>query len=134
MEDLLSDVYIPKLASLGARFGAALLDFILLTIIFIGIGMMWGQHTSSSINLEGLPALVFFAIGFALMPLQEGLTGKTIGKRLMGVSVKRKDNSEAGLGLSIARHLFDGIDCIFLIGIIIAASNQSRQRIGDLVA
>ena len=139
MEDLLSDVYIePKLATIGARLGAAVIDFVILVILFIGFGKLWGEHyttdTSSGIRLTGLPALAFFLVCFALLPLQEGLSGKTIGKRIMGIQVRRKDFNDAGVGLSIARHLFDLIDCFFLAGIIVAASNPYRQRIGDLVA
>ena len=138
MEDLLSDVYVaPKLATIGSRFGAALLDFILLVILFVIFGKLWGETSYEDgwhVNLSGLPALAYYALGFVLMPLQEGISGKTLGKRVMGIHVKRKDNSDAGVGLSIARHIFDGIDCLFLVGIIVAASNQYRQRIGDLVA
>jgi uncharacterized RDD family membrane protein YckC len=33
-----------------------------------------------------------------------------------------------------SRHLFDTIDFILLIGLVIAFTNKDRQRIGDLIA
>jgi uncharacterized RDD family membrane protein YckC len=139
MKDLLSDVYVePKLATIGSRFGAAIIDFVILAIIFIVFGNLWGERYSTSettgFRLTGLPALGFFAIAFVLFPLQEGISGKTIGKRVMGIRVKRKDLADAGVGNSVVRHLFDIVDCFFLVGMIVAASNPQRQRIGDLVA
>jgi len=136
MEDLLSDVYTePQLASIGSRIGAAVIDLAVLGIIFWGFASIWGERTAGGgWQVNGLPALVLFAIGFLLIPVQEGIDGKTIGKRVMGVSVRRKDFGNAGLGLSIARHLFDIIDNMFWVGIIVAASGRYRQRIGDLVA
>jgi uncharacterized RDD family membrane protein YckC len=139
MEDLLSDVYVePKLASIGSRLGAAIVDFVILVIVGVGFGSLWGEHYSSpeasGFRLTGLPALAYFAICFLLLPVQEGVGGKTIGMRIMGIRVKRKDLSDAGVGNSIVRHLFDIVDCFCLVGIIVAASNPQRQRVGDIVA
>ena len=52
----------------------------------------------------------------------------------MGVKVVRKNYSDGGVGASIVRHLFDIVDSFFLVGIIVAATNPLRQRVGDLVA
>ena len=139
MEDMLSDVYIePKLATIGSRFGAAIIDFVIIAIIFVGFWELWGEHQmateSTDMELTGLPALAFFAVCFALFPLQEGLTGKTIGMLVMGIKVKRKDLTDATVGNSVVRHIFDVIDCFFFVGMIVAASNPKRQRIGDIVA
>jgi uncharacterized RDD family membrane protein YckC len=136
MEDLLSDVYTePQLASIGSRVGAALIDLATLGIVFAGFASVWGERTvDGGVQVDGLPALAMFAIDFLLIPVQEGIDGKTIGKRIMGIQVRRKDFNEAGVGLSIARHLFDIIDMMFWVGIIIASSDPYRQRIGDRVA
>jgi len=136
MEDLLSDVYTePQLASIGSRVGAALIDFVSIVLIFYGFAMLWGEgRESGGWEIVGAPAFLFFGTCFLLMPVQEGISGKTIGKRIMGIQVKLKNGHEPGVGLSIARHLFDLVDCFLLIGIIVAVSNRYRQRVGDLVA
>ena len=140
MEDLLADVYEnPPLASIGSRLGAAFIDLVLVITFFAVLGYFWGEHYineegGSGLRLSGLPALAWFSLCFLIMPLQEGLTGKTIGKRVMGLKVVRKDYSDGGVGASIVRHLFDVVDMFFLAGIIVAATNPLRQRVGDLVA
>lgn len=139
MEDILSDVYEkPKLASIGARIGAAFIDFVIIVVIFYGFVLLWGEPNTtpgeSGVQVTGAPAFLFFGICFLLIPIQEGVSGKTLGKRVMGIRVKRNDLQESGIGPSIVRHLFDLIDCMCLVGIIVAASTQRRQRIGDIVA
>ncbi len=68
------------------------------------------------------------------MPVQEGLTGRTIGKRIVKIKVLKEDLSDNSVGTSIVRHLFDVVDMFFCVGLIIAASGRKRQRVGDLVA
>jgi uncharacterized RDD family membrane protein YckC len=53
---------------------------------------------------------------------------------ILRIKVIRQNGGPASVGTSFVRHLFDCIDCFFLIGIIIAATNAKRARIGDLVA
>jgi uncharacterized RDD family membrane protein YckC len=69
-----------------------------------------------------------------LISIQEGLTGKTIGKRIVQIKVMKQDFSQNSVTASIVRHLFDVIDLMFLVGIIVAFASQKKQRIGDLVA
>jgi uncharacterized RDD family membrane protein YckC len=66
--------------------------------------------------------------------LQEGLTGKTIGKRVLGITVKRLDLTDTNVGSPLVRHLLDIVDCFALLGLIVASTNPQRQRVGDLVA
>ena len=69
-----------------------------------------------------------------MISIQEGLTGKTIGKRIVRIKVVKEDTSEGSASSSIIRHLFDIIDMFFLVGIFVAAASEKKQRIGDLVA
>lgn len=46
----------------------------------------------------------------------------------------KDDYTDSSIGTSIARHLFDPIDMMCLIGLIVASTNSKKQRIGDLVA
>jgi uncharacterized RDD family membrane protein YckC len=139
MEDLLDDIIVePKLASIGTRIGAASIDWAVIWVIAFAMGSIWGVKTSDpatyGFSLTGAPAFYCFLICFLVIVLPEGLTGKTLGQRLLKIKVVRKDYSGPSLGRSILRHLFDFFEFFFLVGIIVAASTERRQRIGDLVA
>lgn len=137
--DILSDILEPpKPASIGQRIGATLVDLVILSIIGFVFGYFWGTPTaddgSFGYSVNGLPALVLFAVDFCMIPLMEGLTGQTLGKRLSGIKVIKQDGSKMTVGTSFVRHLLDVVDLFFLCGLIVAASNARKQRVGDLVA
>lgn len=155
--DILSDiVQPPPRASIGKRIGAALIDGAILLVILIIMGNLFGERystttstttttsatsmtthdvtTSTGFHLTGIPALVYMIGWFFLIPFSEGRTGQTLGKRALGIRVLKQNGEPVTIGLSFVRHLFDGVDCFFLIGLIIASTNNERKRIGDLVA
>lgn len=137
--DLLSDVFEePKFALRRVRIGAALIDLSIIALVGYIIGIFFGQaYTTEGIvgyHLEGWPALLWFGAVFALIPLQEGLPGKTLGQRLVKIKVVRAHTLEVSVGASIVRHLFDIIDYFMLVGLILSCCNKKKQRIGDLVA
>ena len=91
-------------------------------------------ETSSGYQLTGWPMLGFMFCWFLVMPFLEGKTGGTVGKKLLGIKVIRQDGQPSTVGTSLVRHLFDCIDCFFLVGLIVALTNVNRMRIGDMVA
>jgi uncharacterized RDD family membrane protein YckC len=155
--DILSDiVQAPPVAPIGKRIAAALIDGAILLVILAIMGNLFGERYSTSTTittttadttittnnftrssgfyLTGIPALVYMIGWFFLIPFSEGRTGQTLGKRALGIRVLKQNDDPTNVGLSFVRHLFDGIDCFFLIGLIIASTNKERKRIGDLVA
>jgi len=141
--DLLSDINPePRLASLKARMTAGLID------LFISFGFAYllsflvvenlrgnsGSGYAFGVAVSGDSSFILFLIDFALIPLQEGLTGRTTGKRIVGVRVLRDDFLDNSVSRSIVRHLFDLIDLFFGVGLLVAASTLKKQRIGDLIA
>lgn len=129
----------PKFASFKTRMAAAFIDL----IIYLGIGvilaLLFGQVIQTDggfeFNLSGLPALIFMAIWFLLFPVNEGVTGQTIGKRICKITVVKQNLNPVNIPLSLVRHLFYIIDFfLFLIGVILIAISKKKQRIGDLVA
>jgi uncharacterized RDD family membrane protein YckC len=140
-EDILGDLDLPpKPAPIFKRIVAVLfIDCSILSLIGFVLGYFWGERYTTEdggvgFNLQGLPAFAWFFSWFLLMPLCEGVTGQTIGKRLLKIRVIKMDMSPATIGSSLVRHLFDMIDSIFLIGLVIASTNKERRRLGDLVA
>ena len=64
--------------------GAAILDF--LTIFFIGgyvIGKLTGNTTESGFQLNGMPALVLFAVVIAYFVIGAKYAGGTIWQRIL---------------------------------------------------
>jgi uncharacterized RDD family membrane protein YckC len=137
--DLLAKLIVePQLAPIKYRISAAIIDFLILWLISFPMGYLFGDYyvyeDSVGYHLSGFPAFILFIIEFGLISIQEGLTGKTIGKRIVKIKVMKEDFSENSVTASIVRHLFDIIDMILLVGIIVAAAGQKKQRIGDLIA
>ena len=92
----------------------------------------------ASVNLEGVSALVFFALVFLYYGLSEAMTGQTLGKRLFGVRVVSADGSRPSTGAIAGRtalRIIDGLPFAYLVGLVaIVATGSRRQRIGDLAA
>lgn len=125
-----------QLAKIRYRICAFLIDFFIYWLIAMIMGIFFGEPTEREIgfSLNGLPALFMFFVGFCMWPLAEGLFGMTIGKGFLNLKVVTDDNEDIGIGKGFIRFFFGFIDYIFLIGIIIAATNKQKKRIGDLVA
>lgn len=126
---------------LGRRIGAALVDLLLMTVLFVVLGVLIGETSSgegsASVNLGPFEAMVFFALSFAYYGVLEGTTGQTLGKRLLGVRVVRAaDGGPPGGGAITARTLLRIVDALplaYLLGLVLVlATGRRRQRLGDL--
>jgi len=126
---------------LGRRIGAGLMDFAVLFLLFVVLGLTIGESQAgggrASVNLGGGPALIFLALALLYYFACEAAGGRTLGKLALGVRVVSADGSRAGPGQVAARtalRLIDGI-LFYLVGLItILATGARRQRLGDLVA
>jgi uncharacterized RDD family membrane protein YckC len=127
---------------LGRRIGAALLDILLMAVLFVVVGLLIGDSSSDdgnvSVNLEGGPAAVYFALVLLYYGITEAVTGQTIGKRLLGIRVARVDGSRAGGGAIAVRTLLRIVDVLplaYFVGFVcVLVTGQRRQRLGDLAA
>ena len=133
-----------RIARMGDRFLAVVLDTILIVAVFAVIGMAvagWlGGTTESGFSLEGTPALLAIGvtslIAFCYFWLCEGLFGATLGKGLVGIRIRQKEGGGCDLRCSFIRNilrLIDGI-ALYLVGFLVAILSKSRQRIGDHLA
>ena len=133
-----------KLASLGSRILAYLVDMFVLIIliaiftvpIFI---IQYMYFTYDEFLIELFANLVGFLIVFGYFTLMEGPLGKgrTIGKMALKLRVvKEKDHSRIGYGKSAIRNLLRIVDGFFLylIGMLLISNSKKNQRLGDSVA
>jgi uncharacterized RDD family membrane protein YckC len=127
---------------LGRRIGAGLLDLIVLAVLLVIVGVIFGEGETgdggASVTLEGVSALVWLLVSWLYYGITEAMTGQTLGKRLLGIRVVRaSDGGRPTTGAIVARTLLRIVDGIlfYLVGLIaILATGRRRQRIGDLAA
>jgi uncharacterized RDD family membrane protein YckC len=128
----------PQIASKRIRIGAALIDFLIIWVIGFILGIFWGEWYTDSegfgVKLMGFGKVAIVAAWIIVFPLIEGLGGQTIGKKLLGIVVIRENLRPTNIWTSFVRHLFDLIDLILFIGLIVATLNTKKKRIGDFIA
>ncbi|MEH6538292.1 MAG: RDD family protein [Psychroserpens sp.] len=125
-----------SLAKIRFRILAFFIDIIIFWLIAIIFGIFFGTPLENEIGFSynGFPAFFVILIGLFLWPISEGMFGQTIGKRFLDLKVVKGDFKPIGLGEGIARFIIGFVDYFFLIGIIVAATNKKKKRVGDMVA
>lgn len=144
-----------KLASLGRRGLARLIDFALIGLTTAGLGaaltrgLDWlslleainlhVDHPTVPIAARVAAILALWLVVYVLsLLIVQGRTGLTPGKWLCGLRTLRTTLKPCGFARSLARELVLCVDaCHFLCwapGIVTIALTDCRQRLGDLVA
>ena len=131
------------LAGAGNRGFAALVDFVLATMIFIGAIFLFTLLTAA-IGFQtaslffGIAVLLTFAITWSYFILFEWLgNGQTIGKRIFGLRVIADDGAPASFTAVLVRNLIRVIDFLpgfYGIGLLAIVVSSRSQRLGDLAA
>jgi uncharacterized RDD family membrane protein YckC len=128
-------------AGVAVRFVAVLIDGVVLIPLLLVLALVFGERYSTSENgthTVGVtaggwwPLLVILAYYVA----SEALTGKTIGKRAVGLRVVDASGEPLGLGQALVRNVLRIVDAIlfYLVAAISVWTSSERQRIGDRVA
>ena len=126
---------------LGRRIGAALLDLLLLAVVFVVFSAAFGQSSAEggrvSANLSGGPFVLFLLVGFLYYFGLEAGRGQTVGKALLGVRVVREDGGRPGAGAIAGRTALRAVDgfLFYLVGFVtVLATGRKQARLGDLAA
>jgi uncharacterized RDD family membrane protein YckC len=126
-----------RLAGLGSRFTAGLIDFALKAVLVLA-GVLLASLTGGE-----LAAIVIFAAGvFFAMVVYDVLFevragGRTPGKRVLGLRVVMADGGAVGLRASAVRNLLrliEGLPLSYLPAIVSILLTRNNQRLGDLAA
>lgn len=130
------------LAGGGNRGFAAMVDFVIATLIFIGA--LWGFSSITTATggasgpLFGVLVLLTFAITWSYFVLLEWLwQGQTVGKRMYGLRVIRDDGAPAGFIAVLIRNLLRLVDFLpglYGLGLLIVIVSPRSQRLGDMAA
>jgi len=138
-----SGCYAPRLAKLGDRFNAFVLDTIVLFGLFAmadaWIFMRWSSFEKAELSLTAASLVAVLmtnaAIFFIYTCMLEASCGATVGKVIVGIRVVRTGRRGA-LSAAAIRNLLRFVDAVgfYVIGAIVAGCSPWRQRLGDLSA
>jgi uncharacterized RDD family membrane protein YckC len=126
---------------LGDRFIAFVLDtaclFGVFAIVDAWVFMRWGSVESSELRLTAaslliavtLNATVLFLYGWLL----EAAWGATLGKTMVGIRVVAQKRPFSACAVRNVLRVVDGLG-FYLVGTVVAACSDTRQRVGDIYA
>ncbi|WP_316835672.1 RDD family protein [Pedobacter nutrimenti] len=127
------------LAGLGERIAARLVDlaiFFGLAILFFFFGSISGITSTSAILYT---LMILYSAGYIFYTLvcEIFMNGQTLGKRVMKIRVISLDGSQPTIGQYFIRWVFRLVDFVLtgqVLGLILIAITDKKQRIGDIVA
>jgi uncharacterized RDD family membrane protein YckC len=138
------------LASWSVRFAAALVDYVLVSvvvglIVFVGFSGKLGssQDIIGKLGTASRPVLVLevvMLVGLLVYNVvAETAFHTTIGKRLLSLRVVAYGGAPAGFGAILARNVTKLLSCfVWFVGVPVAlimiAGDPNRQRLGDRLA
>jgi uncharacterized RDD family membrane protein YckC len=137
-----------KVAGIGSRFLAALIDTIFITLIqiflIIIILLIWSAQTSSTQDTQPstwliafLGFLASFVLGGYYIFFEIQWNGKSPGKRIVGLQVIRNDGTSITLTESLIRNLIRLVDFLpanYAIGVLTMFIDAQSRRLGDMAA
>jgi len=137
-----------SVAGIGSRGAAAAIDAIISIVMLLVLGFFAGMAASySGISLGTVSpstawviaayVIAQFVVTWGYYVVFEGIwDGQTPGKRFMHLRVVRDGGFSVTFAASAVRNLLRVIDAlgVYLVGIIVVMLNDSRKRLGDIVA
>jgi len=135
------------LADLGSRIVAGIIDYIIIAIVagilsfllvapwfmVTGSGMMgtpgWFSGIWGIVGLMWLLWLIYFTYF-------EGTSGQTIGKKFTHIKVVKESGAGCDFGSALIRNILriiDHLPFLYILGIILIAATEKRQRLGDML-
>lgn len=120
------------------RILATVIDYSILGIFTWWYITSFGEETEpGSYKVTGWAALVPALFWFLFIVVPEGIKGQSLGHAVAKLKIVDAAGEKPPFGQALVRRLFDLVDisCTFgLVAFIVVKSNQTRQRVGDLVA
>lgn len=127
-----------ELASVGDRIVASIIDRIIIGAYIFIVAMATGFSSEAfGGNFALLAFFLFLPAAFYTLLSETFLNGQTVGKKVMSIKVISLNGNQATFSQYLIRWMFRIVDIwIFggLIALIVAATTEKHQRIGDLVA
>ena len=125
---------------LGARIGAGLLDVLLMAFVGVGLAAAAGDLDTDDGFTAQVTGWAFaaWACAIVLYPtVAEALTGQTLGKAVFRLRVVDDIGRRPSWWRSFRRNVFRIIDVLpflYVVGLVLAATSERHQRLGDMAA
>jgi uncharacterized RDD family membrane protein YckC len=126
---------------IGRRIGAGFIDLAVVILLVLLVGGIVGNDVASdaptSARFGALDRVLILALVFAYYWGTETIWAQTLGKRVLDIRVERVDGTKLTAGATFIRTLLRVVDGfgVYLVGlIVIFATGERRQRLGDLAA
>ncbi len=132
-----------EIAGFGSRFVAALIDYIIIALLLVGVTWLFGQTMASDrartqLGFPPLYYIVIFLVTWGYHLLFELIwNGQTIGKRRAGIRVIQMNGLPVTVSSVLIRNiirLFDFLPLFYGLGLIMLFATKRTQRLGDLAA
>ena len=141
-------VFEHRLAGPARRALAHVLDLVLCygVLLLVGIAILFGVVGGAALSGElsslakasvGLVLLLVFIVQWVYFAAWEALTGRTPGKRALGLAVVTTTGRPIGVREATLRNLLRAADVLpvgYVVGLACQLCTQRFQRLGDLVA
>lgn len=133
----------PDYATFGSRFGAKMLDGLILMVVNVGLGVVVGMAIGGGGGEPNLPVIgltmlvqlvINFIINFSYGIFFLGKFGATPGKMACKIKVVRPDGSPLGYGRACGRvfaEILSGMICY--IGYIMAGFDEEKRSLHDRI-
>jgi len=147
------------LADLGSRIAAGIVDFVIIGIITVALAValffpFWVTSTAVTTGgfgmtdifpvrtvsigiVGGVIIVIMVFLWLIYFTYFEGTSGQTIGKKLTNIKVVKEDGSKCDFGSALVRNILrivDQLPFLYILGIILIAATDKRQRLGDMLA
>ena len=130
----------PQIAPIGLRVLATFLDTAALWSIIVSLAAPVPRRMMQNGFANRWPAVLIpmglCSIGLLYYVVLEAVFGATPGKAIAGIQVRLLDWRACDFRASMVRNLLRPVDAVagYLLGMVVAILNESRQRVGDLMA
>ena len=125
----------------GKRIVAALIDIVILGIVFIVMAIAFGSSEAeggnANVSLTGGSFVLFLLIDLAYYIGFEVVMMATPGKLAMSLRIASADETPLTPGRIALRNILrivDGLPVLYLVGLVTVAASKRNQRIGDMAA
>lgn len=134
-----------RLAGLGSRAAAMIIDQIILNLVNIGLIVLFVLTVGNNFWfltqdawVLGLWLIILFVLNWSYFFVSEYFfNGKTIGKNILGIRVIQENGHSITFLSAIIRNLLRIIDMMpasYFLGIVLVFFNAKHKRLGDMAA
>ncbi|MGD2247462.1 MAG: RDD family protein [Candidatus Methanofastidiosia archaeon] len=123
------------------RIVAVIIDYIVIVVIVGILGMIIGFSlvAAGRFGVSMVPLILFIGVvPFLYYTFFEAyMNGQTVGKMLVKIKVVKEDGSPIDIVDALIRNvlrIIDSLPVLYLLGLVLIASSDKKQRLGDIVA